>query len=76
MLVGGLPRTIDKVYIGQMCLGFIDVNVTNTKSMSGISQAITTFENLEMAMEAFERLQWCKFDHGKGQLRWPSAQVF
>ena len=60
MWVGDLPRTIDKVYIGQLCPGFIDVNVTNTKSKSGKSQASVTFENLEMAMEAFEKLQWRK----------------
>ena len=76
MWVGDLPRTIDKVYTGQLCPGLIDVSVANTKSKSGRSQAIITFENLEVAMEAFERLQWSKLDHGKGQMHWPSVKRF
>ena len=54
---GDLPRAIDKVYIGQLRPGFVDMNVTNTKSKSGMAQAIVTFEYLIMAMEALERLQ-------------------
>ena len=46
----------DKVYIGQLCPGFIDVNVTNTTSKSGHAQAIITFEDLELALATFERL--------------------
>ena len=57
-------------------LGFIDVNVTNNTSKSGHSQAITTFEDLELALAAFERLQQCKFDHGEGQMHWPSVKWF
>jgi hypothetical protein len=74
--VGEFPRTIDQVYIGQLCLGFIDVNVTNTKSRSGMAHSIVTFENLDMTMAAFERLQWSNFEHGKGQMHWPSVQWF
>ena len=73
-MVGDLPRTIDKVYIGQLCLGFIDVNVTNSKSRSGYAQAIITFEDLALALAAFARLQWSKFDHGDGQMHWPSVK--
>ena len=64
------------MYIGQLCPGFIDVNVTNSKSKSGHAQAIITFEDLALALEAFERLQWSKFDHGKGQMHWPSVKCF
>ena len=74
--LGSLPRNIDQVYIGQLCLGFIDVNVTNSKSRSGHAQAIITFEDLALAMEAFERLQCNKFDNGDGQMHWPSVKWF
>ena len=74
--VGDLPRTIDKVYIGQLCLGFIYVNATNAKSRSGHAQALINFEVLALALEAFERLQWSKFDHGDGQMHWPYVKWF
>ena len=61
------------MYIGQLCLGFIDVNVTKNTSKFGHSQAIVTFEDLELALAALEWLQWCKFDHGEGQMHWPSV---
>ena len=64
------------MYIGQLCPGFTDVNVTNNTSKSGHSQAIVTFEGLNMALAAFERPQWCKFDHGEGQMHWPSVKWF
>ncbi len=44
--------------------------------MSGHAQAIFTLEDLALALEAFERLQWAKFDHGDGQMHWPSVKWF
>ena len=64
------------MYIGQLCIGFIGVNVTNTKSRSGHAQASITFEDLALALEAFERLQWSKFYHGDGQMQRPSLKWF
>ena len=64
------------MYIGQLCPGFTYVNVTNNTSKSGHAQAIVTFEDLDLAMAAFERLQWCKFDHGEGQMHWHYAKWF
>ena len=74
--VGDLPRRIDKVYIGQLCLAFSDVNVTNSQSRSGMSQENITCEDLALALEAFGRLQWSKFDHGDGQMHWASVKWF
>ena len=56
------------MYIDQVCRGFIVMNGTNSTSKSGHAQAIVTFEDLELALAAFERLQWCKCDHGEGQM--------
>ena len=64
------------MYIGQLCPGFIDVNVTNHTSKSGHAQAIVIFEDLELALAAFEMLQWRKFDHGEGPMRWLSVKWF
>ena len=63
------------MYVGQLCPGFIDVNVTNTKSKSGHAQAIITFKYLDLELAAFQRLLWSKFDHGDGQMHWPSVKL-
>ena len=72
--VGDLPRNIDKVDIGKLCPGQIDVAVNNTRSRSGHAFAVITFTNLDKAMEAFQTLVSTKFDHGDCQLRWPSVK--
>ena len=74
--VGDLPANIDKVDIGKLCPGQIDVAVNNFKSRSGHAFAVITFERLEEAMASFHALQWTKFDHGDGQLHWPSVKWF
>ena len=51
--VGDLPRAIDKVDIGKLCIGFIDASVNNTRSRSGHAFAVITFEGLALALEAF-----------------------
>ena len=48
-----MPRTIDKVEIGKLCPGYIDVAVNNTRSKSGHAFAVISFEDLALAMEAF-----------------------
>ena len=72
--VGDLPRTPDIVDIGKLCLVLIDVSVNNQRSRSGHAFAAITFEDLALALEAFERMQWTKFDHGVGQMHWPYAK--
>ena len=47
--VGDMPRTIDKVEIGKLCLGFIDVAVNNTMSRSGHAFAVISFGDLALA---------------------------
>lgn len=74
--VGDLPKNIDKVDIGRLCPGQIDVAVNNTRSRSGHAFAVITFEHLDMAMAAFEKLMSTKFDHGDGQMHWPSVKWF
>ena len=74
--VGDLPRNMDKVEIGKLCPGQLDVAMNNTRSKSGHAFAVIAFEDVGLAMEAFERLQWTRFDHGGGQLHWPSVKWF
>ena len=74
--VGDLPRNIDKVDIGRLCPGQCDVAVNNTRSRSGHAFAVITFTNLDKAMAAFQTLMTTKFDHGEGQLHWPSVKWF
>ena len=74
--VGDLPRNIDKVYIGQLCPGFMDVSVTNAKSKSGHAFAVIAFEDLALALQAFERMQRTMFDHGASHSNWPSVKWF
>jgi hypothetical protein len=74
--VGDLPRNIDKVDIGKLCPGQTDVAVNNTRSRSGHAFSVITFDDLEKAMAAFQTLQWTKFDHGDGQMHWPSVKWF
>ena len=74
--VGELQRNKDKVDICRLCSGFMDVVVNNTRSRSGHAFAVITFGDLGLAMEAFERLQWTRFDHGDGQVHWPSVKWF
>ena len=71
--VGDLPRNTDKVETSKLCPGQIDVAVNNTRSRSGHAFAVITFNNLDKAMAAFQTLVSTKFDHGDGQLRWPSV---
>jgi hypothetical protein len=65
-----------KSTLASCALASFYVNVTNTKSKSGHAQAIVTFEDLELALAAFERLLWSKSDHGHGQMHWPSVKWF
>ena len=74
MWVGDLPKAIEKVDIGKLCPGLIYVSVNNTKTKSVHACATITFEDLALALEALERLQWTKFDHGAGQMNWPSVK--
>jgi hypothetical protein len=74
--VGDLPRNVDKVDIGRLCPGQTDVSVNNFKSKSGMAFAVITFADLDLAMQAFETLLWTRFDHGGGQLHWPSVKWF
>jgi hypothetical protein len=74
--VGDLPGNIDKVDIGRLCPGQIDVCVNNTRSRSGHAFAVITFENLDLAMAAFQTLMCTRFDHGGGQMHWPSVKWF
>ena len=73
--VGDLPKSIDNVEICKVWTGFIDVSVNNTKTNSGHAFAVISFEDLTLAMEAFDRMQWTKFDHAAGQLHWPLCEV-
>jgi hypothetical protein len=52
------------------------VCVNNTRSRSGHAFAVITFTNLDKAMAAFQTLMSTKFDHGEGQLHWPSVKWF
>ena len=67
--VGDLPRTIDTMYIGQLCPGFIYVAVNNTKSKSGCSDHLrglgTGPESLRE--DAVRQVR---------QWRWPDALAF
>ena len=54
--VGDLPRSIGKVDIGRLCPGYIDVSVNCTKSRSGHAFAVISFEDLTLAMQAFDRM--------------------
>jgi hypothetical protein len=74
--IGDLPRNIDKVDIGKLCPGQIDVSVNNQRSRSGHAFSVITFDDLDLAMAAFQTLQWTKFDHGDGQMHWPSVKWF
>ena len=74
--VGDLPGNIDKGDIGRLCPGQIDVCVNNTRSRSGHAFAVITFENLDLAMQAFQTLMCTRFDHGGGQMHWPSVKWF
>jgi hypothetical protein len=50
--------------------------VNNKVSRSGHAFAVITFENLDLAMAAFQTLMCTKFDHGGGQMHWPSVKWF
>ena len=74
--VGGLPRSIDKVDIGRLCPGFIDVSVNCTKSRSGHAFAVISFQDSTLAMQSVGGMQWTRLDHWYGQMQWDSVKWF
>ena len=76
LLVGDLPTTIDKVEIGKLRSGYIDVAMNNTRSKYVHAFAMISLDDMPLAVEAFEKMQRTKFDPGDGQLHWPSVKWF
>ena len=76
--IGDLPRCIDKVAIGRLCPGYVDVAVNNQRSKSGHAFSVVTFSatDLDKAMEAYATLLQSKFDHGDGQMHWATVRWF
>ena len=74
--VGDLPGGVRKTDVGQYCEGQVDVSVQSNKTRSGMAFAIVTFLDLTMAIKAFEQVAMAKFDHGNGQMYWPTVKWF
>ena len=74
--IGDLPGGVCKTDVGHYCEGQVDVSVQSNKTRSGMAFAIVTFLDLTMTIKAFEQVAMAKFDHGNGQMYWPSVKWF
>ena len=72
--VGDLPFDVKRPANACHCPGFADIAVAYNKPPSGAAFAIVTFEDLAAAFKAFEQVAMAKFDHGEGQMMWPSVK--
>ena len=70
--VGDLPRCIQKSQIAQIIgTGRTDIACQNSRSQSGMTYSVITFNDLSIAIKAFQTMVKTKVDHGHGVIEPP-----